>query len=363
MMNERVFRLSELCMEIEEALAETLAPTYWVECEISSLSDRGHCYMELTEKSAEGLFAAKVRATCWQQNWRMLRAYFESETGQTPSVGMQVLLEVSVEYHAVYGLSLNVHGINPRFTLGDMQRRRRETIARLEEEQLMERNRMLPLPTLVRRIAVVSSDTAAGYQDFVAQLTQDGWRFTAALFGATMQGDGAERSIVAALDAIEAQREDFDAVVIIRGGGATTDLTCFDSYALCRRVAEMSLPVLTGIGHTRDVSVLDMVAAMALNTPTTVAAWLRSRMQTEAERLADWRRRLAQTAERQILVRRHRLELLMQRIEGCNPERIYRMGYSLLTVDGKPVRSAQEVSSGTRLETHLADGTVFSVAE
>lgn len=362
-MDERVFRLSELCAEIEEALAETLAPTYWVECEISSLSDRGHCYMELTEKSAEGLFAAKVRATCWQQTWRMLRAYFEAETGQTPAVGMQVLLEVSVEYHAVYGLSLNVRNINPRFTLGDMQRRRRETIKRLEAEEMMDRNRQIPMPTLIRRIAVVSSDTAAGYQDFVAQLTEGGYRFSAALFGATMQGDGAERSIVAALDAVEAQREDFDAVVIIRGGGATTDLTCFDEYALCRRVAEMSLPVLTGIGHTRDVSVLDMVAAMALNTPTTVAAWLRSRMQAEVDHVADLRRRLARTAERQVLIRRHRLELLMQRIEACNPERIYRMGYSLLTVDGRSVRSVQDVPSGARLETHVADGTIFSIAE
>ena len=362
-MEPATWKLSQLCDEVQAVLGECLQPTYWVEAEISSLSDRGHCYLELVEKSENGLFAAKVRATCWQSTWRMLRAYFLEETGQQPAVGMQVLLEVSVDFHAVYGLSLNVRNINPTFTLGDLQRRRRETIERLEQEGMTERNRALVLPTLVRRLAVISSDTAAGYQDFVDQLMASGWRFSSALYPATMQGDGAEQSILAALDAIRSTAEEFDAVVIIRGGGATTDLSCFDGYALCRAVAEMSLPVLTGIGHTRDISILDMVAHTSLNTPTTVAAFLRDRMQQQAERVADLRRRLDQTAQRQVLLRRHRLEMLMQRVESCNPERIYRMGYSLMMANGKVVRSAAEVAHGTELQTYLADGVVRSVAQ
>ena len=358
-MEMRHYTLSQLCELIEDALVENLAPSYLVEAEISSLSQRGgHLYLELVEANA-----AKMRATCWKGTNEMLLAYFEAETGQTLQAGMHVLLEVEVQFHAVYGLSLSIVGIDPRFTLGEMAQQRQKTIAKLQAEGIFDMQQMLPLPTLIRRIAVISSPSAAGYEDFCHQLTQSGYRFELSLFGATMQGEGAERSIIAALDAVMEEADRWDAIAIIRGGGATTDLSCFDRYTLCAICAQCPLPILSGIGHTRDVSILDMIAHEALKTPTAVAEWLIHRMDTQAERIEKMRLRLQQTAERQILLRRHKVELLEQRLAACNPERIYKMGYSLLTKNGQVVRSVQDVQAGERIETHLADGTITSRVE
>ena len=382
-MKER-YTLSELCAEIGEVLSEGLAPSYWVQAEISSLSEKGgHLYLELVESggstrqqafSSRGLTAnsqgliAKLRAMCWAGTKELLMAYFEAETGQRLQVGMAVLVEAEVQYHAVYGLSLSIVGIDPKYTVGDLARQRQQTIAQLEADGLLDAQQLLPLPTLIRRIAVVSSASAAGYEDFKHQLASSGYRFETTLFGATMQGEGAERSIIAALDEIELSNDErqktndqFDAVVIIRGGGATTDLGCFDSYTLCAVCAQFPLPILTGIGHTRDVSVLDLVAREALKTPTAVAEWLIHRMDEQAGRIETLFMRLRQTAERQVLIRRHRVELLQQRLAACNPERVYRMGYSLLTKNGRVVRSVNELKSGDRIITHLADGNVESV--
>lgn len=365
--------LSQLCAEIADALSESLQPTYWVQAEISSLSQRGgHMYLELVESiGTTGVkpyggpnMQAKMRATCWAGTSDMLMAYFESETGQTLQVGMTVLVEAEVQFHAVYGLSLSIVGIDPSYTVGEMARKRQQTILQLEKDGLMDAQQLLPLPTLIRRIAVISSPSAAGYGDFSHQLEQSGYRFETTLFGAIMQGDGAERSILAALEDIgKYENGAFDCVAIIRGGGATTDLSCFDQYTLCAVCAQFDLPILSGIGHTRDVSVLDMVAHEALKTPTAVAEWLIHRMDAQAARIEQLLLRLRRTGERQILIRRHRVELLEQRIAACNPERIYRMGYSLLTKNGKVVRSVQELSKGDRIESHLADGKVQSTID
>ena len=378
---QQYFTLSQLCAEIEDALAECLQPTYWVQAEISSLSEKGgHLYLELVESSASApkqLFgrselSAKMRATCWSGTREMLMAYFEAETGQRLQVGMRILVEAEVQYHAVYGLSLSIVNIDPRFTVGELARKRQQTIAQLEADGLMDAQQLIPLPTLIRRIAVISSPNAAGYEDFKHQLEQSGYRFETQLFPATMQGEGAERSIMAALEDIGERNDQmvkeqmvnvFDAVVIIRGGGATTDLSCFDQYTLCAVCAQFSLPILTGIGHTRDVSVLDMVAHQALKTPTAVAEWLIHRMDAQAARIEDLLLRLRRTGERQLLIRRHRVELLEQRLAACNPERIYRMGYSLLTKDGKVVRSVSQLRPGDTVTTHLQDGTAQSVIQ
>jgi len=377
----RYLTLSQLCAEIEDALTGCLQPTYWVQAEISSLSEKGgHMYLELVESSASApkqLFgrsdlSAKMRATCWSGTQEMLMAYFEAETGQRLQPGMRILVEAEVQFHAVYGLSLSIVNIDPRFTVGELARKRRQTIAQLEADGLMDAQQLIPLPTLIRRLAVISSPNAAGYEDFRHQLEQSGYRFETQLFPAIMQGEGAERSILAALEDIDHANNPslqggdgvgfpFDAVVIIRGGGATTDLSCFDQYTLCAVCAQFSLPVLTGIGHTRDVSVLDMVAHEALKTPTAVAEWLIHRMDTQAARIEDLRIRLSRTRERQLLIRRHRVEMLEQRLAACNPERIYRMGYSLLTKDGKVVRSVSQLHPGDTVTTHLQDGTAQSV--
>ena len=352
--------LSELCALIGEALDDGLAPSYWVKAEISSLSIKGgHMYLELVESQkskVERAVSAKMRATCWAGTQELLTAYFESETGQKLQAGMAVLVEAEIQWHAVYGLSLSIVGIDPSYTLGDIARQRQQTIAALQADGLLDAQQLLPLPTLIRRIAVVSSPNAAGYEDFKHQLDNSGFHFETQLFGATMQGNTAAKSIIAALEEIEG----FDAVVIIRGGGATTDLSCFDDYALCAVCAQFEIPIITGIGHTRDVSVLDLVAHEALKTPTAVAEWLIHRMDEQMTRIADLMVRLHRTAERQILIRRHRVEMLEQRLAACNPERIYKMGYSLLTKNGKVVRSVSDLQKGDQIETHLIDGSVHS---
>lgn len=377
----RTYSLSELCAQIEVVLMEGLPDTYWVRCEIASLSEKGgHLYLDLVEKGQRGLFVARQRATCWNGRQQMLRAYFAQETGSSLQVGMQVLLEVSVRFHSVYGLSLDVQGIDPQYTLGDMARQRQAAISRLQAEGVFDMQRMLSLPTLTRRLAVVSAAEAAGYSDFVHQLEESPYSFVATLFPAVMQGDRAAASIRAALDSIGATEEEFDAVVIIRGGGATTDLTCFDDYALAALCAQFPLPILTGIGHTRDVSVLDLVAFQALKTPTAVAAFLVERMDEQMERMQRLTYRLQQTALRQVLLRRHRVEqleqrlyagvqawamlrrnhirMLEQRVETLNPERVYRLGYSLLRKDGRVVRSVADCRQGDTVSAELADGIV-----
>jgi exodeoxyribonuclease VII large subunit len=333
-----------------------------VKAEISSLSERGgHLYLDLVEGKA-----AKMRATCWAGNKELLMAYFEAETGQTLQSGMAVLVEVEIQYHAVYGLSLSIIGIDPAYTLGDIARQRQQTILQLQKDGLLDAQQLLPLPTLIRRIAVISSPSAAGYEDFLNTIHHTPYTIHCTLFPAVMQGEGAAKSIIAALDEITNYQSPitnylYDAVVIIRGGGATTDLSCFDNYELCAVCAQCDIPILTGIGHTRDVSVLDLVAHESLKTPTAVAEWLIHRMDEQSNRIADLLIRLHRTAERQLLVRRHRVEMLEQRLAACNPERFYQRGYSLLTKNGKLIRSVHELHKGDEVETHLADGSVHSV--
>ncbi len=359
--------LTELCAHIGEALDSCLAPSYWVKAEVNSLSEKGgHMYLDLVDGKT-----AKMRATCWAGNKELLMAYFESETGQRLQAGMYVLVEVEIQWHAVYGISLSIVGIDPSYTLGDIARQRQRTIAQLQADGLLEAQQLLPLPTLLRRIAVISSPNAAGYEDFKHQLNNSGYPFHTQLFAATMQGESAAKSIIAALEEIsnlqtskqspkDSNPQTYDSVVIIRGGGAVSDLSCFDDYTLCAVCAQYELPILTGIGHTRDVSILDMVAHEALKTPTAVAEFLIHRMDAQKARLDDLLMRLRRTADRQILIRRHRIEMLEQRLAACNPERIYRMGYSLLSKNGKIIRSVQDLQTGDVITTHLADGNVLS---
>ena len=351
--------LTELCGLIGEALDDSLAGSYWVKAEISSLSVKGgHMYLELVDGKT-----AKMRATCWSGTHQLLTAYFESETGQALQAGMAVLVEAELQYHPVYGLSLSVLGIDPSYTIGDLARQRQLTINQLQKDGRLDAQQLLPLPTLIRNIAVISSPNAAGYEDFCHQLSHTPYTLHLTPFFATMQGEGAARSILAALEEISMVNgkcqngKCFDCVAIIRGGGATTDLSCFDNYELCAVCAQFEIPIITGIGHTRDVSILDLVAHEALKTPTAVAEWLIHRMDEQMSRVADLLVRLHRTAERQILLRQHRVDLLEQRLAACNPERIYRMGYSLLTKNGKVVRSVQDLKKGDIVTTHLADGS------
>ena len=381
------YSLSELCVEIQQVVENDLLERYWVRAEIASMSVRGHCYMELVEKSENGILAAKMRATCWNNVYALLSAYFTQETGQSLHVGLQVLLEVSVEYHAVYGLNLNVWNIDPTYTLGDLAKQRQATIRQLTEDGVMELQRALVVPTLPRRVAVISSADAAGYGDFCDQLKHNryGFEFFVQLYPAVVQGDKAPKSIVDALSAIAEQEEEWDVVVIIRGGGASTDLSCFDDYILASHCAQFPLPIVAGIGHTRDVSVVDMVVHTSVKTPTAAAEWLVQHVALQVERLAEldvrihratqgvvnrernrlvgYQQRMISAVYQALAREKNRLSLWGKTIDLHSPERIFKMGYSLTTVNGKVVRTAQEVMKGDVLETHTHNGVIQSVVQ
>ena len=300
---------------------------------------------------------------------------------------MQVLVEVSVEFHPVYGLSLNIQNIDPSFTLGDMARQRQLTLQQLEKDGVLDMNKSLALPAVIRRVAVISAEGAAGYGDFCHQLINNAYhlRFSTELFPAVMQGDQAVRSILSALDAVAENADDFDCVAIIRGGGATTDLTCFDSYDLASHCAQFPLPVLSGIGHTRDVSVVDMVVFQALKTPTAVAEMLIDHNAQQLVRSDELGQRLSRIAVQMVAVRRQQIEQLRltlqytisrtlqternklqmfdQAIRLHSPEQIFKKGYSLTLCDGKPVRRASDIPVGTTITTVLSDGELTSVTQ
>ncbi len=294
---EHIYTLTELNLDIREALSQTHPDEYWVCAEISEChpNRNGHCYLELIDKDRQGRTTARQRAIIWSNTYNLLQPYFEQVTGQRLTAGIKVLVLVTVTYHELYGMSLTIHDINPTYTIGEAARRRAEIIAQLEEDGTINDNKELPLPMLPRRIAIISSSTAAGYGDFIDQLQGNsyGYIFYPVLFTAAMQGDRTEASVIEALNRIHTHIEHFDCVVIIRGGGSTSELSCFDTYPLASNVAQFPLPIIVGIGHERDETVLDYVAAVRVKTPTAAAEWLIERM-----RLAD----LAAQAMRQQVV-------------------------------------------------------------
>ena len=282
--------LSELQRRVRQVLEERFALPLWVSAEIAEVKVNysGHCYLELVEKGeGDGVPKAQARAVIWRSQYARIAAYFEAETGQRLAAGMRILAKATVNYHELYGFSLQLLDVDPAYTLGDMERQRQQTIARLQAEGVWEMNRQQAMPAVVQRIAVVSSSRAAGYQDFCNELAKSPYRFCLTLFDAVVQGAAAEDSIVDALSRIAAAGEAFDAVVMIRGGGSSSDLNCFNAYRLCNHVAQFPLPVVTGIGHDKDTSVADLVAHTALKTPTAVAAWLVERM-AQADGYLAW---------------------------------------------------------------------------
>lgn len=279
----RTLSLFELNSLVREAIEEYVTDEYWVEAELASAHESGgHCYMELIQKEdGSNTPIARASARCWRSTWALLKPHFERETGQTLRGGLKVLLQVYPQFHENFGFSWIVTDIDPTYTLGDMARRRQEIIRRLKEEGVFDLNKELELPLFAQHIAVISSDSAAGYGDFCKQLSENkqGFKFAVELFSAVMQGEQVEQTVIAALNEINERREDFDCVVIIRGGGSTSDLSCFDTLALAENVANFPLPVITGIGHDRDESVLDMVSHTRVKTPTAAAAFLIEHLQ------------------------------------------------------------------------------------
>ncbi len=278
MAERHALTLYELNSMVREVIEQTFDRAYWVEAELSEAREvRGHCYMELIQKDVfSPTPVARASAKCWKNTWLPLRSKFERTTGQTLHAGMKLMLLVTANFHEAYGFSWIVQDIDPTYTLGDMARKRQEIIAQLKAEGIFDMQKELALPPLAQRIAVISSEQAAGYGDFCQQLVHNdyGLKFYTTLFPAVMQGEQVEQSIISALNAINDRLDHYDVVVIIRGGGATVDMSGFDTLALAENVANFPLPIITGIGHDRDESVLDMVSHTRVKTPTAAAALL-----------------------------------------------------------------------------------------
>lgn len=382
---------------------------YWVHGEL--LEGRagygGHFYGELVEKNElTGAIVAKARITIWARVYNMLALRFQAETGQSLRAGIKVLLRVKVTFSELYGYALNVIDIDGTYTLGDQARRRQEILNQLEKDGIINDNKDLPMPTLLKRIAVVSSATAAGYGDFCRQLLENEWglAFRVQLFPAVMQGQHVPESISAALMQIADEADRWDAVVIIRGGGATSDLSDYDSYPLATCVAQHPLPIIIGVGHDRDETVLDHVAHTSVKTPTAAAAFIlehqleqlshlqdlqqriplaaSSKMQRGEQRLELLRQRIPASAmlmiqrERQRIDRffmllplatkglmereKYRIDLLSQRLDSMNPELLLRRGYSITMSGGRIVTNASSLHPGDEIVTRFGDGDVVS---
>lgn len=406
----------ELNRMVRESIELSMPDEYWVEAELSECREsRGHCYMELIQKDElSATPIAKASAKCWANKWLTIRPYFERTTGQQLHAGMKVLLKVYPQFHEAYGFSWIVSDIDPTYTLGDMARKRQEIIQKLKAEGVFDLQKELHLPMFCQRIAVISSQTAAGYGDFCNQLADNpyGFQFQTQLFPAIMQGEGVEQSIICALENIYDSQfsylnSKFDAVVIIRGGGATSDMSGFDTLALAENVANFPIPIITGIGHDRDESILDMVSHTRVKTPTAAAAFLISHLKEvldvidnsqdlitryaqqklstlnsqlstlsesiprlfslvktrqEAKIESLWIK-IPMLLERKLTGDTHRLQLIEERLKALDPTLLLARGYSITMHNGRAVRDASQLPPGTEIETRLARGTVHSIVK
>lgn len=385
----KAFTLHELNSMVRDAIEMEMTDEYWVQAELAECREnRGHCYMELVQKEEDSNTPiARASAKCWKTTWMMVRPHFERETGQTLHAGMKVLLKVYAQFHEAYGFSWIVTDIDPTYTLGDLARRRQQIIVQLKQEGVFDLQRELQLTLFAKRIAVISASTAAGYGDFCRQLEENeyGFRFEVTLFPATMQGESVEQSIIAALNNIYSQIGLFDVVIIIRGGGATSDLSGFDTLALAENVAQFPLPIITGIGHDRDESILDMVANQHVKTPTAAAALLIDHLKRVADRIADARQRIPTLAlhiindsrhriellqnrlpvaiERRLTTQKHRLENIAIQLQGYDPVLLLRRGYSITLLNGCAVRDPSQLHPGDEIETRIEKGTIKSVVK
>jgi len=387
-------------------LSEQLERSYWIIAEIGqiNLHGNGHCYLELVEKD-NNYVKAKARGTIWANVYRDIHPWFVSQTGTELKQGMKVLINASLEFHEVYGMSLNIRDIDANFTIGERERKKQETIQRLEAEGIMDMNQELELSAVVQRLAIISSESAAGYEDFMNQFENNPYGYQAKLdlYSATMQGDAASQSIIESLHKIHESEWDYEAVVLIRGGGSKMDLDCFDDYELCAHLAQFPIPVITGIGHERDQSIADLVAHTRLKTPTSVAEFLISRMLTFESEINDlqevigqqtkalihrqtelinelnfrWQLNTKQVLQRSTfqldqmshlishkptgILNQHLLSLSHREklIDAYNPKNLLTKGYSITRINGKILKN-QKIKSGDELETQTLTKTISS---
>ena len=408
-MEQTILSLSELNLSVKEIIREKFDDSYWVRAETSDVRPHrnGHCYLEFIEKARDGhSIVAKARGTIWSSTFSLLKPYFEQETGQPFTSGITVLVKVTVDFHETYGFGLNVVDIDPSYTLGEIARNRMLVLKKLEEDGVLTMNKELPLAEPLNRIAVISSQTAAGYEDFNSQLEHNsvGAIFYTKLFPAIMQGDRSEGSIISALEQIYEHKKWFDVVVIIRGGGATSDLSCFDSYAMATHCAQFPLPIISGVGHERDVTVLDAVAHTRVTTPTAPAEFLinkatvtinhlmslqdrlvhatRTIISQEESQLNAWSKDVYHTSKSVLQSNRNTLMFLNEKLRSIVwrkvekerfaiqkfehfvslslPENMLKRGYSITTRNGKTVKSISALSVGDIITTQFSDGEIDS---
>ena len=397
--------LYDLMRMVRGCVESRFSDPVWISAEISELklNRSGHCYLNLVEKgSTDGAPRAEARAMIWRSSYTAIATTFEQATGTPLSAGLRVLVRVVVSFHEIYGLSLQIIDIDPTYTLGEVERRRRETIARLQDEGVWDMNRELKLPRPTLRIAVVSSGTAAGYRDFMQEIARTNYRFHITLFESIMQGDGGECSVIDALDAIALRDEEFDAVVIIRGGGSTSDLALFDSYRIASHIAQFPLPIITGIGHDKDISVSDMVAHTSCKTPTAVATLLvemadieltaiesyveaitrevENTLQREGMRLYTLSNDIERLATTHINSELNRLSVIQNSLRGrieiifnteserlsnikrilgsYSIDNILKLGFAVVRSSDRAVRSVDESVIGDSIDIELIDGVL-----
>ncbi|WP_109829941.1 exodeoxyribonuclease VII large subunit [Reichenbachiella versicolor] len=403
------YSLSQFNVEVKQTLKNALEPSYWIVCEIGELNlhRNGHCYLELVEKK-DSRILAKIRATIWSYTYANIHRLFHRITGSDLSVGMQILINATLEFHEVYGLSLNVKDIDPNYTLGERERKRQATIQQLVEDGILDLNKSLILPLVPQRIAVISAEGAAGYGDFMNQLNNNSYGYVihTKLFNATMQGEGAPISILDQLHRIYELEEEYDAVVVIRGGGSKMDLDCFDDYELNAHLAQFPLPIITGIGHDRDETIADLVANISLKTPTAVAEFLLSgfmdfeskitevfdriknlielQLSNETFIIQQLKHDLAQKAGIKILSEENkldkisssiesnsqtllkselsRLQLTSKILEARDPKSILKKGFTITKVNGKSI-NGQNIKEGDIIETQTATNKIISKVE
>lgn len=409
-MPDNTITLLELNRRLRQEINHAFPETYWIIAEISELrvNNSGHCYLELVEKEEiNNNIVARSKANIWNSTFRLLRPYFETSTGRNLESGIKILFNASLDYHEMYGFSLNIKDIDPTYTLGDLEKKKQEIIKRLEDEGVINMNKGLEIPLVPQRIAVISSDTAAGFEDFSNQLLKNlsNYYFDLQLFPAVMQGTEAEASIIAALEKIFNRDVEFDLVLIIRGGGSKADLSCFDSYLLALNVSQFPLPVITGIGHERDESIVDIVAHTKTKTPTAAAEFLISlldgfeekintihekiinltnniinyqnrkidnlksdlnriislQIERNKNQLDNFSKRMVNGSINYISENRHKLELLSKSSSFLDPLRILKRGFSITMKDGKAIKSIKLISKDDILETKLYDGNIKSV--
>ena len=358
-MEKEYIDLLTLQSDIRLCLEDTFTESVWVRAEISSVSVKGgHCYLELCQSGPQGI-VAKARAVIWRSKYFALESFFREATGSTLRAGIGLLLHAAVNFSEVYGLSLVVDDLDPQFTLGEKEMLRRQCIARLEADSLMDAQQKLSMAGLPYRLAVVSASGAAGYGDFCRHLHENDYGFVlyTELFDAVMQGVNAPSSIIDALDRVESSAEPFDAILILRGGGSALDLDCFDDYDLCHRIACCRTPVLTAIGHDRDRHVADMVAYESLKTPTALADFFLDIYEAEDERISSFSSRLHRAFINKIAVLNSKLDVLAARIKSADPRNVLSRGYVLpADENGHILKSVKNVRPGDRLRLLFSDG-------